>query len=117
MSEKGVVDEHLRVRALDALGSLGDALAHDALEHGSVVVEHDVRAWEGSYGTVHGHRIVVRLTAELHGRVVASHAAMDGLSAALAAAMAERGGHAVADLRVEVGAPAAPGSSPYRGRP
>lgn len=116
MSEKAVADEHLRVRALEALGALGDALAHAALEHGSVMVEHDVTTWEGSHGTVHGHRIVVMLAADLHAQVVASHAALDGLSAALAAAMAERGGHAVADVRVETGVPAAPASSPYRGR-
>ncbi len=116
MSETRVVDEHLRIRALDALGPLGDAVAHEALEDGSIEVEHDVRAWEGSNGTVHGHRVVLMLPADLHARAVASHATLDGLSAALAAAMAERSGHAVADVRLEVGVPAAPASSPYRGR-
>lgn len=115
----GVVDEDLRVRARGALGPLGDALAQDALEHGAVVVERDVRAWEGSHGTVHGHRIVVLLPEDLRARVVARHAAMDGLCAALAAAMAERGthDHAVSDVRVEAGPTVALTSGPYRGRP
>jgi len=112
-----VDDEHLRVAALEALGPLGEPLAREALETGAVAVEHDVLAWEGTQGTMHGHRIVVTLDAQLHARLVASHAAVGGLEAAVAAAMAERGGHAVADVRIEVGAPRAPSSSPYRGRP
>lgn len=116
MTAKPVPDEHLRVRALEALGPLGEPLAREALERGEVAVEHDVLDWEGTQGTMHGHRIIVRLDADAHARVVRSHAAMDGLSAALAAAMAERGGHAVADVRIEVGVPSAPPSSPYRGR-
>jgi hypothetical protein len=108
-------DEHLRLRALEALGPHGEPLAREALERGAVSVEHDVLAWEGTQGTMHGHRIVVTLHADLHARVLASLAAVEGLEAALAAAMAERGGQAVADVRVEVGAPDAPASSPYRG--
>ncbi|HSO39240.1 MAG TPA: hypothetical protein VLT33_42230 [Labilithrix sp.] len=114
MSERHL-DEHLRIRALAALGPLGDALACEALERGAVSVESDVLAWEGTQGTMHGHRIVVTLEADLHARASASHAARDGITAALAAAMAERGGHAVADVRLDVGAPVPPSSTPYRG--
>ena len=110
-----VEDDHLRIAALEALGPLGEPLAREALEAGAVSVEHDVLAWEGTQGTMHGHRIVVTLEAQVHARVVASYAAVDGLQAALAAAMAERGGHAVADVRIEAGPPRAPSSSPYRG--
>jgi hypothetical protein len=112
-----VDDEHLRVRALEALGPLGEALAREALEMGMVAVEHDVLAWEGTRGTMHGHRIIMTLDAQLHARVGASHAAVGGIVAALAAAMAERGDQAVADVRLEVGLPRGRSSGPYRGRP
>lgn len=115
MSGPRAVDEQLRRRAIDILGPLGDEVAREALEVGAVAVEHDVLAWEGSHGTIHAHRVVVLAPAALHARVVASHAARDGLSAALAAAMAERGGHAVADVRVEIGERETGRSSgPYR---
>jgi hypothetical protein len=107
-------DEPLRIRALEALGPLGDALARSALESGSVLVEHDVLAWEGSHGTVHAHRVVVVLPDDLHARLIVSHAAKDALSAALAAAMAERAGHAVADVVVEAGVVEHSMSGPYR---
>lgn len=108
-------DDTLRCKALDALGPLGDALARAALESGAVLVElHDVRSWEGSNGTVHGHRVIVALSAELRARVDVDHTAKDALASALAAAMAERGGHSVADVCLEVGVPAAQASSPYR---
>ncbi len=113
-----VVDELLRIRALEMLGPLGDPLARDALESGIVSVEHDVRAWEGSHGRVHAHRVVVVVGEDLQPRLVAkepsSHAARDALSAALSAAMAERAGNAVDDVAVEIGAVDRP-SSPYRG--
>lgn len=116
MSATCVDDELLRVRALDALGPLGEPLAREALEAGGVAVEADVVVWEGTQGTMHGHRIVVTLDAALHGRVIASFAAVDALSAALAAAMAERGGHTVADVRMAVGVVRDHPSSPYRDR-
>lgn len=113
-----VPDEALRIRALEALGPLGDALARIALEEGSILVEHDVLAWEGSHGTVHAHRVIVVLSADVHDRFaasdVSSHAAKDALSAALAAAMAERGAHAVADVVIEGGVVDHATSGPYR---
>jgi hypothetical protein len=110
-----VPDDALRVRALDALGPLGENLAREALEAGAVLVEHDVLAWEGSHGTMHGHRVVVAVPSELRARVEAMHAAMDSLAAALAAAMSERGGHSVADVRLASAPRVAPSSgSPYR---
>ncbi len=115
MSGARAPDELLRIRALEVLGPLGDELAREALEAGDVAIEHDVLAWEGSHGSMHAHRVVVSASAELSARVRASHAAMDALSAALAAAMAERPGHSVADVRVEVGQrESAPPGGPYR---
>ena len=107
-------DELLRIHALEALGPLGDQLARSALETGSILVEHDVLAWEGSHGTVHAHRVVVVLPDEVHAQLIVSHAAKDALSAALAAAMAERAGHAVADVTIEAGTVEHVMSGPYR---
>lgn len=108
-----VADEPLRVRALEVLGPLGDELARVALGAGEILVEHDMRGWEGTSGTMRGHRVVVLLEHELLLRVESSHAARDGLLAALSAAMAERPGQSVADLRLEEGAgPRSQG--PYR---
>ena len=107
-------DDPLRLRALEVLGPHGDALGQTALETGTVSVDHDVRAWEGSHGTVRAHRVVLAVPAELHARLMESYAARDGIAAALAAAMAERAGHTVADVSVEIGVPDARGSSPYR---
>ena len=109
-------DENLRARALDALGPLGDALAREALERGVVSVEHDVKVWQGTQGTMHGHRVLVTVDAELRARLTAAHAAIDGLSAALASAMAERSGQAVADVRIVVGERSDRLDRPYRGR-
>jgi len=103
VSTPRVADEALRLRALEVLGPLGDALAREALESGTTLVEHDVLAWEGSHGTTHAHRVVVVVSEELHARLVSKHAAKDGLAAALAAAMAERTGHSMAEVRIEAG--------------
>jgi len=109
-----VPDEPLRIHALEALGPLGDELARAALESGSILVEHDVRAWEGSHGTVRAHRVVVVLPDDVHARLIAGYAAKDALAAALAAAMAERTGQAVADVVLEAGVVQHAMSGPYR---
>jgi 2-keto-3-deoxy-galactonokinase len=109
-----LVDDALRLRALDVLGPLGDALAREALATGGVAIEHDVIAWQGTRGPMHGHRVVVMTSDALHAQLETSHAAKDALAAALAAAMAERAGHAVADVRIEIGHVARPSLGPYR---
>ncbi len=109
-----VEDNDLRLRAVDVMGPLGEDLARGALETGTVFVEHDVACWEGSHGTTRGHRVILRLPATQHKRVVASHAATDALQASLAAAMAERVGHSVTDVRLEIGEEPGLASSPYR---
>jgi hypothetical protein len=113
-----VIDDELRRRALVVLGPHGDAQALEALTHGELDVVHDVLDWEGTGGTVHGHRVIVRLSAEIYPHVAENHAALDGLARSVAAAMAERGGQALADLRVEQGAPSpqGPAGGPYRTR-
>ncbi len=111
-----VTDETLRIRALEALGPLGDAVARDVLAHGSVAVEHDAMEWEGSSGRVRAHRVIVVAPPELHARFEGSHAARDALTAALAAAMTARRGEVVGDVVVEPGTLEPPMSvGPYRG--
>ena len=114
-----IADETLRLRALDALGPLGDALAREALEAGTVRVEHAVAIWEASHGTVQAHRVVLEVPAELHARAAASPAAEDALSAAFAAALADAdvsGKTSLYDFRLCEGAGErrAPTGSPYR---
>jgi acetylornithine deacetylase/succinyl-diaminopimelate desuccinylase-like protein len=110
-------DDALRVRALEVLGPLGDALAREALERGIVLVEHDVRSWQSSHGTVRGHRVVVALPEELLLRIDArhaGHATRDSLAASLAAAMAERAGQAMVDVRLAGGDVERMPKHPYR---
>lgn len=114
MTRVRFADEPLRVRALEVLGPLGDPLAREALEAGEVLVERDVLAWEGSHGSMHAHRVIVSVPGELATRLASSHAARDGLSAALAAAMADRAEQSVADVRIEVGERDARALGPYR---
>jgi hypothetical protein len=106
-------DEALRRLALDRLGAYGHALAREALESGAVEVEPGVLAWVGTSGTVHGHRVTVRVEPGLAARVNAAPSALDALTASVAAAMATRGGHALAELAVAPGA--ARRATPYRG--
>jgi len=109
------VDEALRMRALDVLGPLGDPTAREVLDVGTVSVAHDVTSWEGSGGRVRGHRVVVIAPSAVHARFSASHAAADALTAALAAAMAERPGESVAAVEVRAGIPEwHGGGGPYR---
>ncbi len=97
------------------LGAEGHETAIEALESGALEVEPDVTTWEASSGTVRGHRVWAVLPAELLGRVAASLMAQDALAWAIAAALAERAGEALYDLRYEAGDVAAPpGGGPYR---
>lgn len=109
-------DDGLRHRALDLLGPHGDPDARDALEGAVVALETDVSEWEGSHGTVHGHRVVLLLPPNLVGRVASSLAAQDAITWALSAALSERAGAALFDVRYEaaVAPPSRPGGGPYR---
>jgi hypothetical protein len=110
-----VTDAQLRLRALEVLGPEGQEIARDALEGGALEVEHDVSSWEGTAGTVRGHRVHVIMDAETLGRVAASMMAQDALSYVIAAALAERHNEALYDLRYEAGdIPSSPGGGPYR---
>ncbi len=116
MSERGrAEDDTLRRRALEVLGAEGHAAAREALEAGVLEIERDVSQWEGTSGTVRGHRVFVVVPAEMLGTVAASMMAQDALSWSIAAALAERGGEALFDLRYEAGArPRSARGGPYR---
>lgn len=108
-----MTDEALRRRALDRLGPLGDDAARDALEQGALTISPDETSWEGSLGTVHGHRVVLRAPSSVVGRI--GEASRDALVAAIAAALSEQRGHALSDLVLEDGGASAPRSgTPYR---
>ena len=106
-------DETLRSRALEELGPLGDALARRALEHGEVFLDAVVVAWEGTSGTMHGHRVLLVLEPDLCARAHESHAATGALVSALSAALARQPGQSLAELRLEPGAPTI-AKTPYR---
>jgi hypothetical protein len=109
------LDDALRRRALDLVGPEGHEIASEALASGAIELERDVSSWEGSAGTVRGHRAYVVVPAELLGRVASSMMAQDGLAWAIAAALAERPGEALFDLRYEAGAVDTPhDGGPYR---
>ena len=109
------VDDPLRRAALERLGPLASPVARDALERGVLEVEPDVLAWEGSLGAIHGHRVFVGVDAELFHLISAAPAVVDALTAAVAAAIAERGGSALAELKIQRHDGPVPGT-PYRGR-
>jgi hypothetical protein len=110
-----ITGDGLRARALDALGALGHPLAREALETGALAIDHDVLAWEGSHGPVRAHRVAVRVRSELAAQIAASPSALDELSRAVAAAVSESPGQALADLRIEEGEGRRAGGGPYRG--
>lgn len=109
-------DEALRLLAVERLGALAHPLAIEALESGSLTVEPDVLVWSGSLGTVHGHRVLLAVESSLCARVHESPAAVDALTAAIAAAVAQRSGNALANLDIVGRKAEARRSSPYRGR-
>jgi len=108
-------DEGLRLLALDRLGALAPELARLALEAGVVEVEPNVLAWDGSLGTVHGHLVVLWLDRDLWTRVREVPSVADALTAALAGAVAQASGNALAELKI-LARDIAPRSTPYRGR-
>jgi len=61
-----------------------------------------------------GQRVVVVMEPEVLGRVAASLMAQDALSWAIAAALSEREGEALFDLRYEAGDPPGSVGGPYR---
>jgi hypothetical protein len=110
-------DEGLRRLAIERLGPHAPELAREALERGTIEVEHDVLAWEGSMGTIRAHRASLWLEHELCASVRATPSVVDALTAAVASAVANVVGHSLAEL--EIGTRAAAGTttrrSPYRG--
>ena len=108
------VDDGLRLIALEVLGPVGQPLAREALEVGSLEVHPHVMTWQGSLGAVSGHLVVLWLEPELCARVQAVPSACDALTAAVAAAVARVSGNALADLKILPSASKSP-TSPYRG--
>ena len=109
------VDEGLRLLSLQALGSLGPALAREALDFGSLEVHPHVMTWQGSLGVVTGHLVVLWLDPELCARVRETPSVTDALTAAVASAVARVSGNALAELKVLPRAHPAR-KSPYRDR-
>jgi hypothetical protein len=107
-------DVGLRLLALERLGPLGHPFAREALECGTVEVVLDVLDWEGTFGTIHGHRVIVRVDESLFARVSAVPAAVDALTSAVAAAVAQTAGHALAELKIQPRTEPRSGT-PYRG--
>lgn len=109
-------DEALRRLALERLGDHAPELAREALDGGRIEVDRDVLAWEGSLGTVRAHRVRLHVDGALHAKVLAMPSVVDALTAAIASAVANDSGHALAELRLEADAGPARGvRSPYRG--
>lgn len=109
-------NDGLRRLAIGKLNPYSAPLTREALESGVVEVEPNVLAWNGTMGTVHGHLVVLWLEPELCRRVNEAPSAIDGLTAALASAVAQASGHALAELKVLPRAGTARGSTAYRGR-
>lgn len=109
-------DEGLRLLGLARLPELAPPAAREALELGVIEVESDVLAWNGSYGMVHGHLVVLWLDPETCRRVTEAPSVVDALTAALAAAVAQVSGHALAELKVLSREMAPRRSTAYRGR-
>lgn len=83
-----IEDPRLRARALAALSAYAPPLAGQALDEG-LLARAPAGSWEGSAGTMHGERVVLHVAANLHAQLEESPAAVDALTAAVAAAIAE----------------------------
>jgi hypothetical protein len=106
-------DVGLRLLALERLGPLAHPFAREALERGTLEVEPDILAWQGSLGEIHGHLVVLWLDQDLFIRVSAFPAVVDALTTAVAAAVARTPGNSLAELRIRL-RKNAPSHSPYR---
>ena len=109
-------DEGLRLLAISKLSELSPPLAREALDLGVVEVESNVLAWNGSYGMVHGHLVVLWLDPDTAQHVNETPSVVDALTAALASAVAQVSGHALAELKVLAREMIARRSTAYRGR-
>jgi hypothetical protein len=109
-------EDALRRGARSALGGAADPLAREALEEAVLSIDRDVTFWEGTMGTVRGHRVALALEARLLARVLGAPGTQDALHAAFAAAMARAPGEALSELRFLWSPRRAEASSPYRGR-
>ncbi len=109
-------DEGLRLLAIGKLSEFSPALAREALECGEVEVEPNVLAWNGTMGMVHGHLIVLWLDPDTCGRVNETPSVVDALTAAMASAVAQVSGQALAELKVLPREMIARRSTAYRGR-
>lgn len=109
-------DASLRHRGLAELGGLAPPLALEALGSAVLEIEPDVLAWEGTLGTRRAHRVLLVVEPDLADALRGAPSAVDALTRALAAALAD-GGEALAALDIEarVGARAVAKTSPYRG--
>jgi hypothetical protein len=105
----------LRRAALDALGSLADERAREALAHGALEVTPRVASWQGSAGPFSGHRVVLVLDAARLQAVLDAPAVEDAIRSALAAAVATRPGESLFELALRPAARAL-SETPYRGR-
>lgn len=107
--------EALRRAALEALGSLGNDRARDALVHGSIDLVLGVTHWEASAGRVDGHRVILRLDGARLERVRLDPAIYDALCAALATAVATHPAESLFEFELR---PAVEdlAETPYRGR-
>lgn len=106
--------ELLRADALDALGMRGDARAREVLETAEIAIE-PIAKWEGTAGTMVGHRVTLAVDAAILARASASPATADALHACIAAAIAGAPREALSELRLRWATHAPPAKSAYRG--
>jgi hypothetical protein len=113
---RGAPDEGLRREALARLGPSEPELAREALEAGTLAVEPDVIAWEGSLGPVRAHRVTLLVAVELSAALEEHPSSVDALTRAIAAAVAATPGVALAALEIGASDGPPPRATPYRGR-
>jgi hypothetical protein len=112
-AEVGAENERLRAIALERLGAHAPELSREALETGRLRLIEGVLSWQGSFGDVRAHRVVLELDPALCDLVRASPFALDALTAAIAGAIGSTR-EALAEL-VVVPRTIDATNSPYRG--